>query len=58
MYVTIDVTFSESEMYYPSDSSNPHPQGETRHDENDWTINDTIDLPLPLAEPIAAALPA
>ena len=56
MYTTMDVTFSESEMYYFSAFSNPSLQGKTLHDEQVWTMATTIDLPLPLlAQPVAMA---
>ncbi|KAM1524301.1 hypothetical protein ACFX10_008912 [Malus domestica] len=59
MFTTMDVTFSESEMYYFSVSSNPTLQGKTLHDEQVWTKAATTDLPLPLLpEPAVAALPA
>ncbi|KAM1679254.1 hypothetical protein ACFX1R_041088 [Malus domestica] len=62
MYTTMDVTFSEFEMYYSSASSNPPLHGETLHDKHVWTMATTTDLSLPLAEPVAesamATLPA
>ncbi|KAB2636709.1 hypothetical protein D8674_027243 [Pyrus ussuriensis x Pyrus communis] len=59
MYTTMDVTFSESEMYYSSAFSNPPLQGVTLHDEQVWTMAASIDLPLPLlAEPAVATLPS
>ena len=62
MYTTMDVTFSESEMYYSSASSNPHFQGKTLYDDQVWTMAATTDLPLPLlakpvAEPVVATPP-
>ncbi|KAB2627810.1 hypothetical protein D8674_032605 [Pyrus ussuriensis x Pyrus communis] len=59
MYTTMDVIFSESEMYYSSASSNPPFQGETLHDEKVWTMAAaTTDLPLPLlGKPVMVALP-
>ena len=59
MYITMDVTFSESEMYYSLAPSNPTLQGETPNDEHDWTMAATTDLLLPLSTEIAIdALPA
>ncbi|KAM1789243.1 hypothetical protein ACFX11_039423 [Malus domestica] len=62
MYTTMDVTFSEFEMYYSSASSNPPLQGKTLHDKQVWTMATTTDLSLPLAELVAesamAMLPA
>ncbi|KAB2602711.1 hypothetical protein D8674_003716 [Pyrus ussuriensis x Pyrus communis] len=59
MYTTMDVTFSEFEMYFSSASSNPLLQGKTLHDEQVWTMAATTDLPLPLlTKLVMAALPA